>query len=38
MSNVKVAIYYSMSGSNYQLARWAEGAKELGAEVRVLNS
>lgn len=38
MSNVKVAvIYYSMSGSNYQLARWAEeGAKELGAEVRVL--
>ncbi|CUH92790.1 NAD(P)H:quinone oxidoreductase [Herbinix luporum] len=30
-------IYYSMGGSNYQLARWAEeGAKEAGADVRVL--
>ena len=30
-------IYYSMSGTNYQLAQWAkEGAKELGAEVKVL--
>ncbi len=38
MSNVKLAvIYYSMSGTNYQLAKWAEeGAKEAGAEVRVL--
>jgi NAD(P)H dehydrogenase (quinone) len=38
MSNVKVAIiYYSMGGSNYQLAKWAEeGAKEVGAEVKVL--
>lgn len=38
MSNVKLAvIYYSMGGSNYQLAKWAaEGAKEAGAEVRVL--
>lgn len=37
MSNVKVAvIYYSMGGTNYQLARWAEeGAKEAGAEVKV---
>lgn len=38
MSNVKLAvIYYSMGGTNYQLARWAEeGAKEAGAEVKVL--
>lgn len=36
--NVKLAvIFYSMSGTNYQLAKWAEeGAKEAGAEVRVL--
>ena len=38
MNNIKLAIiYYSMGGTNYQLARWAEeGAKEAGAEVRVL--
>jgi NAD(P)H dehydrogenase (quinone) len=38
MSNVKVAVvFYSMGGTNYQLARWAEeGAKAQGAEVRVL--
>lgn len=38
MSNVKLAIiFYSMSGTNYQLAKWAEeGAKEAWAEVRVL--
>jgi len=38
MSNVKLAIiYYSMTGTNYQLAKWAEeGAKEIGAEVRIL--
>jgi NAD(P)H dehydrogenase (quinone) len=38
MSNVKLAvIYYSMGGTNYQLAQWAEaGAKEAGAEVKVL--
>lgn len=38
MDKVKLAIiYYSMGGTNYQLARWAEeGAKEAGAEVRVL--
>lgn len=38
MSNVKLAvIFYSMSGTNYQLAKWAkEGAEEIGAEVRVL--
>src|SRR5690606_34096044 len=37
MDKVKLAIiYYSMGGTNYQLAKWAEeGAKELGAEVRV---
>lgn len=35
---VKLAvIYYSSTGTNYQLAQWAkEGAEELGAEVRVL--
>lgn len=38
MSNVKLAVvFYSMGGTNYQLAKWAaEGAKENGAEVRVL--
>lgn len=38
MNKVKLAVvYYSMGGSNYQLAKWAEkGAKEVGAEVRVL--
>jgi NAD(P)H dehydrogenase (quinone) len=38
MTNVKLAvIYYSMGGTNYQLSRWAEeGAKELGAQVKVL--
>ena len=38
MSNVKLAVvFYSMGGTNYQLAKWAEeGAKELDAEVRVL--
>jgi NAD(P)H dehydrogenase (quinone) len=38
MSNLKLAvIYYSMGGTNYQLAKWAaEGAKESDAEVRVL--
>ncbi|MGD6833542.1 NAD(P)H:quinone oxidoreductase [Sutcliffiella halmapala] len=38
MSNVKLAvIYYSSSGTNYQLSQWAEqGAKEIGAEVKVL--
>ena len=38
MEKVKLAIiYYSMTGTNYQLARWAEeAAREAGAEVRVL--
>ncbi|MFA5523513.1 MAG: NAD(P)H:quinone oxidoreductase [Tissierellales bacterium] len=38
MGKVKLAvIYYSMGGSNYQLAKWAEeAAKEAGAEVKVL--
>jgi len=38
MTNVKLAvIFYSMSGTNYQLSKWAEeGAKEAGAEVKVL--
>jgi NAD(P)H dehydrogenase (quinone) len=38
MSKVKLAvIYYSSTGTNYQLAKWAEeGAKENGAEVRIL--
>lgn len=38
MANVKLAvIYYSATGTNYQLAKWAgEGAKEAGAEVKVL--
>lgn len=38
MSNVKLAvIYYSSTGTNYQLAQWAEASgKEAGAEVKVL--
>ncbi|ASK61930.1 NAD(P)H:quinone oxidoreductase, type IV [Virgibacillus phasianinus] len=38
MSNVKLAvIYYSSTGTNYQLAQWAEeSAKEAGAEIKVL--
>ncbi|WP_430789862.1 NAD(P)H:quinone oxidoreductase [Virgibacillus flavescens] len=38
MSNVKLAvIYYSSTGTNYQMAKWAaESAEEQGAEVRVL--
>lgn len=38
MDKVKLAIvYYSMTGTNYQLAKWAEeAATEVGAEVRVL--
>ncbi|WP_071394339.1 NAD(P)H:quinone oxidoreductase [Bacillus tuaregi] len=38
MSNVNLAvIFYSMGGTNYQLAKWAEeGAREAGAEVKVL--
>ncbi|WP_110928730.1 NAD(P)H:quinone oxidoreductase [Bacillus massiliglaciei] len=38
MGNINLAvIYYSMGGTNYQLSKWAEeGAKELGAEVKVL--
>lgn len=38
MTNVKLAVvFYSMGGTNYQMAKWAaEGAKEAGAEVRVL--
>ncbi|MDG5788019.1 NAD(P)H:quinone oxidoreductase [Evansella sp. AB-P1] len=38
MSNINVAvIYYSSTGTNYQLAQWAkEGAQELGAAVKVL--
>ncbi len=38
MQNVNlVIVYYSMSGTNYQLAKWAEeSAKELGANVRLL--
>jgi NAD(P)H dehydrogenase (quinone) len=38
MANVKLAIiYYSSTGTNYQLAKWAEeAAKEAGAEVRVV--
>lgn len=37
MDKIKAAIiYYSSTGANYQLARWAEeGAKQLGAETRV---
>lgn len=38
MSNVKLAvIYYSATGTNYKLAKWAEeGAQAVGAEVKVL--
>ncbi|MFC4101949.1 NAD(P)H:quinone oxidoreductase [Paenibacillus xanthanilyticus] len=38
MTKVNTAIiYYSSTGTNYQLAQWAaEGAKEAGAEVKVL--
>src|SRR5699024_406648 len=38
MTNAKLAvIYYSSTGTNYQMSKWAEeSAKELGAEVRVL--
>ncbi len=38
MANVNlVIVFYSMGGTNVQLAKWAEeGAKEAGAEVRVL--
>ncbi|MGJ9384421.1 NAD(P)H:quinone oxidoreductase [Salipaludibacillus sp. CF4.18] len=40
MSNVKLAvIYYSSTGTNYQLAKWAEsGGKAAGAEVKVLKA
>lgn len=38
LSDVKLAvIYYSSTGTNYQLAQWAaEGAKQFGAEVKIL--
>ncbi|WP_102028985.1 NAD(P)H:quinone oxidoreductase type IV [Salirhabdus sp. Marseille-P4669] len=38
MANVNLAIiYYSSTGTNYQLAQWAEAAaKDAGAEVKVL--
>lgn len=38
MTNVKLAVvFYSMGGTNFQMAKWAEeGAKEIGAEVKVL--
>ncbi|MCC4722997.1 NAD(P)H:quinone oxidoreductase type IV [Salinicoccus sp. RF5] len=38
MSNVKVAVvFYSMGGTNYQMAKWAqEGAEATGAEVKLL--
>jgi multimeric flavodoxin WrbA len=38
MSNVKLAvIYYSTTGTNYQLAQWAaEAGKQAGAEVKIL--
>lgn len=38
MDKVKLAIvYYSMTGTNYQLSKWAEeAALEVGAEVRLL--
>ncbi|MCR8631696.1 NAD(P)H:quinone oxidoreductase [Paenibacillus radicis (ex Xue et al. 2023)] len=40
MSNVKLAIvYYSSTGTNYQLAQWAaEGGKAAGAEVKVVKA
>lgn len=38
MRNVKVAVvYYSMGGTNYQMAKWAkEGAEAAGADVRLV--
>jgi NAD(P)H dehydrogenase (quinone) len=37
MSTKLAIIYYSSTGTNYKLAQWAaEGAKETGAEVKVL--
>ena len=38
MAKVNLAIvFYSMGGSNYQMAKWAaEAAKEAGAEVKLL--
>ena len=38
MSNVKLAVvFYSMGGTNFQMAKWAEeAAKETGAEVKLL--
>ncbi len=38
MANVKLAvIFYSMGGSNFQMAKWAaEAAKKAGAEVKIL--
>jgi len=38
MSNVKLAIiYYSSTGTNYKMAKWAEeAAREAGAEVKVV--
>ncbi len=40
MSNINLAvIYYSSTGTNYQLAKWAEeGGKAAGAEVKVLKA
>ncbi|TFJ39068.1 NAD(P)H:quinone oxidoreductase, type IV [Carnobacterium divergens] len=40
MSNTKIAvIYYSSTGGNTQMARWAaDAAKEVGAEVRLLKA
>lgn len=40
MKNVKLAIvYYSMTGTNFQLASWAkEAAEEAGAEVRMVRA
>lgn len=37
MSNINVAIiYYSSTGTNYQLAQWAkEGAQEVGAQAKI---
>lgn len=40
MANVKLAVvYYSSTGTNYQMAKWAaEEAKEIGAEVRLVKA
>ncbi|MGO4547327.1 NAD(P)H:quinone oxidoreductase type IV [Paenibacillus sp. 2TAB23] len=40
MSKVKLAIiYYSVTGTNYQMAQWAAaGGEEAGAEVRILKT